>query len=246
MHIYIHMCVYIFIGVHSAHVRNHYGSSALFFTSAMGVRCRGRTDTGVACQRKPASARAKYCKRCFKWAAAVSGCRGGGVQGNRGNRKATGVQGNSGNGKATGVQGNKGNSNAKAAGKRSWLKRHASDVLIIKAQWLELILDKKKTWEIRGSSTRKRGAIHLARSGSGGMIYGTAELADCRCLTRKELASTTERHCITDISSVGYAKAFAWVLQKVRRHKKPLTYPHRQGAVIWAKAHRWTPRGDAQ
>ena len=40
------------------------------------------------------------------------------------------------------------------------------DALIIRQPWLGLILSGKKTWEIRGSRTNKRGPIALIESGS--------------------------------------------------------------------------------
>ena len=69
------------------------------------------------------------------------------------------------------------------AGKRSGLKRATKDLLLVKDPWLQLILRKRKTWEIRGSSTHKRGLIHLGLSGSGGEIHGRARITDCRLLT---------------------------------------------------------------
>jgi hypothetical protein len=39
--------------------------------------------------------------------------------------------------------------------------------LIVKSPWIELILEGKKTWEIRGSNTKIRGPIALIKSGSG-------------------------------------------------------------------------------
>lgn len=41
------------------------------------------------------------------------------------------------------------------------------DALIIKKQFLDKIFSGKKTWELRGSRTHKRGRIALIESGSG-------------------------------------------------------------------------------
>ena len=153
------------------------------------------------------------------------------------------VKGNKGNANAAGVKGNEGNCRTgptkKAAGKRSWLKRQASDLLIIKEPWLDLILRRKKTWEIRGNRTTKRGVIHLARSGGGGILLGKATLTKCVSLTREELAKHEDKHCISDCQSVKYRNIYAWVLKGACRYKKPLQYRHAQGAVIWVKAHKW-------
>jgi hypothetical protein len=180
--------------------------------------------------------------------ASVAGCKGGGVKDNKGNKGGRGVKGNKGNKGGRGVKGNKGGQGVKgnkgntgkgpkkkAAGKRSGLKRATKDLLLIKDLWLQLILRKRKTWEIRGSSTHKRGLIHLGLSGSGGEIHGRAKIIDSRLLTREELHNHKDKHCIEDIDSVRYAKIYAWVLSEVFRYKKPLQHSHKQGAIIWCK-----------
>jgi len=43
-------------------------------------------------------------------------------------------------------------------GKRSGLRRKAKVALVIKKPWLDKILSRRKTWEIRGCSTTRRGA----------------------------------------------------------------------------------------
>ena len=149
------------------------------------------------------------------------------------------MKGNKGNKGAHGVTGNRGNRSKgpkkKAAGKRSGLKRVTKDLLLIKSPWLELILSKRKTWEVRGSRTEKRGLIHLGLSGSGGEIHGRARVTDCRLLTREELRKHKDKHCIKDIDSVGYARLYAWVLSDTVRYRKPLHHRHKQGAIIWCK-----------
>ena len=62
----------------------------------------------------------------------------------------------------------------KDAGKRSGLRRSAKKALVVKKKWLDLILAGRKTWEIRGSSTSKRGWIHFAESQAGGKLRGRA------------------------------------------------------------------------
>ena len=139
-------------------------------------------------------------------------------------------------GNAAGNPENKGNGNVgrqkKAAGRRSWLKRQTSDLLIIKASWLELILQGKKVWEIRGTSTKKKCVIHLARSRGGGLIHGSASLVECFELSRKALKQNKNKHCISDISAVKYPRIYAWVLKNARRYEKPLRYRHTRGAII--------------
>ena len=77
---------------------------------------------------------------------------------------------------AKGVLGNSGNTmtgrKKKAAGKRCGVRRSAKRALVLKKRWLDLILAGQKTWEIRGSSTGKRGWIHFAESQAGGELRG--------------------------------------------------------------------------
>ena len=161
------------------------------------------------CKNLAASARAAFCSSCFRKNAAVA------------NLKRKVRKGNTQKGRQK-----------RAAGKRSGLKRATKDLLLIKALWLQMILRKRKTWEFRGSSTSKRGLIHLSLSGSGGEIHGRARVTDCRLLTRKELRRHKNKHCINDIDKIEYARIFAWILSDVRRYKKPLRYTHKQGAMI--------------
>ena len=171
--------------------------------------------------------RAKLCLKCFTASAVSSGGR------SSGNASARGRAGNDGN-VLTGRS-------KKRAGKRSWLKRQASGLLVIKPHWLELILNKKKTWEIRGTSIAKRGRIHLAVSAGGGLILGKASLVDCLHLKYDDLRRHKAKHCIAEkkLHLVKYQKIFAWVLKDASRYQVPLKYKHSQGAVVWAKPHRW-------
>lgn len=106
--------------------------------------------------------------------------------------------------------------------------------LIIREPWITLILDGKKTWEIRGSNTKIRGEIGLIRSQSG-LVVGTAELVDCLELTLEEYQATTARHCIENTSEPPYRRIFAWELTNPKRYISPTPYQHPQGAVIWVK-----------
>ena len=67
--------------------------------------------------------------------------------------------------------------------------------LIIKAPWIDYILEGKKTWEIRGSNTNIRGRIALIKSGSG-KIFGTVDLVDSKKITLDEYQESERFHCI--------------------------------------------------
>ena len=105
--------------------------------------------------------------------------------------------------------------------------------LIIKKRWLDLILEGKKTWEIRGSDTKIRGMIGLIESGSG-LIVGECELVtSCPVFDGDALLECL--HGISDWSDIKYKNPHAWVLKNTKRYEKPKPYNHPQGAVIWVK-----------
>ena len=157
--------------------------------------------------------------------------RGGGRAGNRG---GAGVVGNRG---GAGVVGNRGNSlrGHADAGRRSGLRRSTKTLLVVKNPWVDLILDKKKTWEIRGEATQQRGLIHLALSGAGGRIVGQCHITDSFAIDKDELANHFSKHQISDLSVISYRRPHVWVLSKARRYKKPFVYAHPQGAIKWVK-----------
>lgn len=109
------------------------------------------------------------------------------------------------------------------------------DGLIIKDKWLELILSGLKSWEIRGSRTKKRGTIYLIKSGTG-HIMGQADIVGCIELTKEKYEENKAKHCIeTGYESLPYSIPYAWVFENYVRYKKPIPYKHPQGAVIWVK-----------
>jgi hypothetical protein len=110
--------------------------------------------------------------------------------------------------------------------------------LLIREPWVDLILDGRKTWELRGSRTSIRGRIALIKAGFG-MIVGTCELVDAvGPLTKAELLRNKALHAVPTELIVGsrrYAETYAWVLRKPRRLATPIRYAHPPGAVIWAR-----------
>ncbi len=106
--------------------------------------------------------------------------------------------------------------------------------LIIKKEFLDMILSGQKTWEIRGSATSRRGPIALIQSQSG-LVVGTCEVVGVEGpLT---LATLKANHRKTGFrpTSLYYRKTYAWVLRNARRLPQPIPYRHPAGAVIWVK-----------
>ncbi|MCA1054080.1 ASCH domain-containing protein [Rossellomorea aquimaris] len=108
--------------------------------------------------------------------------------------------------------------------------------LLIKSPWIDLILEGKKTWEIRGSNTKTRGRIALIKSGSG-MIVGEVNLTDCKELSLSDYQHRREFHCVDSEASteLPYKKTYAWVFEKPIIYHEPIPYTHPLGAVIWVK-----------
>ena len=153
---------------------------------------------------------------------------GGGVLGNSGNTTTA---------RGKGVLGNGGNTTTgrkkKRAGKRSGVRRSAKRALVVKKRWLDLILAGQKKWEIRGSSTAKRGWIHFAESQAGGKLMGRARLVDCFPVSRESFVRNFHQHRVPSLSMVPYRTPYAWVLENCEKFDKAFNYERKQGAVIW-------------
>lgn len=112
------------------------------------------------------------------------------------------------------------------------------DGLIIKKKWLDLIVNGKKTIEIRGSDTKKQGEkIYLLESGTH-KVTATAVISSTYPISCSDWSEEREEHCV-DISysdlKKRYKTPYAWVLSDVAPIKDIWYYKHPQGAVIWVK-----------
>ena len=106
--------------------------------------------------------------------------------------------------------------------------------LLIKEPWVSLIGHGKKTWELRGRRTHKRGRVALVASRTGGWITGGATLVDCRGpLTQAQLAASEELHCVSGAAPGRYRETYAWVFADALQLPQPVRYQHPPGAVIW-------------
>lgn len=112
------------------------------------------------------------------------------------------------------------------------------DGLIIKNKWLDFIISGKKTIEIRGSNTKKKGEkIYLLESGTN-KIAATCVIGTTYPITCSDWSEEREKHCI-DISYADlkkrYKNPYAWVLKDIQPIEDTWYYKHPKGAVIWIK-----------
>lgn len=106
--------------------------------------------------------------------------------------------------------------------------------LLIRRQWIDKILDGKKTWEIRGSKTSIRGTIGLIPCGSG-TVVGVCDVIDCVGPLSANMfrENATKAGMRPSEAKLGwYRNTYAWVLSNPR-YLKPVLYEHPSGAVIW-------------
>jgi len=111
------------------------------------------------------------------------------------------------------------------------------EALLVRKPWIDEILDGTKTWEIRGSRTRKRGLIALVESGSGTVVGVAMLTGSVGPLLRSDLIANAKKAGFAkeDVTAMPYPKTFAWVLEGAHRLRRPVPYQHPNGAVIWVK-----------
>lgn len=116
--------------------------------------------------------------------------------------------------------------------------------LIIKKEWLDLIIEGKKTLEIRGSDTKhKNEKIYLLESGSH-KVRGTCIIEDTYPISSADwyvYSSEKNQHCI-DTSKVSYEdllkrykNPYAWVLKDIIPINYDCNYEYKKGSIIWVK-----------
>ncbi|MNU27379.1 hypothetical protein D3C71_157670 [compost metagenome] len=108
--------------------------------------------------------------------------------------------------------------------------------LLVKDPHATSILTGRKLWEIRGSATKVRGRVGIAKSGTG-MIFGSVEVVGSREVCLAELLKSPnlppdEHEMFARIGQV-YDRPHAWELRDAVLFDTPVPYRHPQGAVIW-------------
>jgi len=107
--------------------------------------------------------------------------------------------------------------------------------LVVKSPWADLILDGKKTWEIRNQPTNIRGFVKIAQSGTGKLV-GQVRIADCIKIRTSEFPKYVKKHRVANLKDVlGYRHIYAWVIKDAVRYVQPPAYEHPPGAIIWVR-----------
>jgi hypothetical protein len=100
-----------------------------------------------------------------------------------------------------------------------------SKALVVRPPWIEKILRRQKTWELRSRRTKARGPIGLIESRSG-MVVGICDVVDVvGPLSLAALRRTVRYHKVppTQLSKPRpYKKTYAWVLRHARRLNPPI------------------------
>ncbi|MDA3734105.1 ASCH domain-containing protein, partial [Niameybacter massiliensis] len=115
------------------------------------------------------------------------------------------------------------------------------DGLIVKQPWASLIVQGKKTMEVRGSKTKKkRENIAIIESGMN-HILGDVYIIECVELDKETFERTREQHRIKMsyedvLTNFGYKKLYGWVLGTANEVVQPVICQNRKvGQVIWVK-----------
>ena len=107
-----------------------------------------------------------------------------------------------------------------------------TSVLLLKKNWLDLILSGEKTWEIRHCNTSKRGLVGL---GCKRHVYGHVEITDSFPADMDNFDTHFEKHQVLK-RWVEYTKPHVWVMQNPVKFEEPLDLHRRQGQVVWVDA----------
>ena len=105
--------------------------------------------------------------------------------------------------------------------------------LIIQKQWLDLILEGSKAWEMRSRPTKVRGRILLIEAGLG-HIVGECVLDNSLTtpLSARQRVIFQKYHRVTDLALLE-KWCYPWILSNAKRYDKPIPYNHPKGAVVW-------------
>jgi predicted transcriptional regulator len=108
--------------------------------------------------------------------------------------------------------------------------------IIVQGEWLELLLNGQKTWELRTMKTNKRERVALAQSGTS-LLLGDVTITGCIELDDVLVRANIHKHGVPLHRLAEYVrddkKIFAWQIALPRRYKTPVPYKKDQGQMTW-------------
>ena len=108
-------------------------------------------------------------------------------------------------------------------------------ILKVQRPWIDLILDGRKTWEIRGQrSCKPPQDIFLAPSGEGGIIIGSVKFVRCIGPLSREQWKDAAKHCVGGTALPYGRNTFAWEVKDPVRFPEPAPFANESGPVTWS------------
>lgn len=108
--------------------------------------------------------------------------------------------------------------------------------LIVREEYIRLILSGRKRWEIRRTNTRVRGLVALV---SRGMLYGFVEIVDSFPVDVEELKERADMHGVepgfVERYAAGRRRLYVWVVERPLRLPRPVPVRYARGAQVWAQ-----------
>jgi len=108
--------------------------------------------------------------------------------------------------------------------------------LIIREEYIRLILSGRKKWEIRRTNTRIRGTVALV---SRGLLYGFVDIVDSFPVDVEELKRRVDMHAVppsfVEEYSGGRRVLYVWVVERPMPLPRPVPVAYARGAQVWAQ-----------
>ena len=108
--------------------------------------------------------------------------------------------------------------------------------LIIREPYVKLIVEGKKTWELRRLNTKIRGYVALMYRGK---LYGFAKLNDVFKMKVDKLKKYYSKHLTENVAIDKYAndkaELYVWIFSDPIKLPKPIDISYPKGAQVWVK-----------
>ena len=100
-------------------------------------------------------------------------------------------------------------------------------ILVLKSHWLQLILERRKTMEIRGLALR-RGRYFLGFKKN---VYGWVEFGDPQRIVNLQQWNQLRSRHLVQRAELPYKRTCGLPILQVERFSEPVAYVHPKGAV---------------